>query len=104
VVLDGLHAVLLLFDDAAGFIRFSLELLAQRRDPGLERVPLAVQLSLPRLALLLQAEGGGSLLRLLGLPRGSGQDALGAEIDVRQLDPLAREEELADLVRVGHPT
>ena len=86
-VLDAGRAVAQQALDDVGFV---LELAPQRRGLRLDRLAPALQVD-PALLEVLQARRAvGALLRLLRLARGAGEHALRADVDVGQLDALAR--------------
>jgi hypothetical protein len=86
--------------DAGGFV---LVLAPQRRGLRLDRLASAFEVDPALLEVLHPCRPVGGLLGLLGLAGRAGEHALRADVHVGQLDPLAGEQKLADLVGVRHP-
>jgi hypothetical protein len=90
--LDGPPQILLL----------GLELRIQGIDLRPDRGAALDHPPLPLLSLVLALARFGLIADHPGLAGRPDQDPVRAEVDVNQLDPLVRQAELADLVRVGH--
>ena len=88
---------------AAHDVGFVLELAPQGRGLRLDRLSSPVEVDPALLEVLEPCRPVGPFLGLLGLAGRAGQHPLGPDVDVGQLDALPGEEELADLVGVGHP-
>ena len=67
-----------------------LELAPQRRGLGLDRLAPALEVDPALLEVLQPGRAVGALLGLLGLAGRAGEHALGPDVDVGQLDALAR--------------
>jgi hypothetical protein len=84
------------------FLVLGLELLAHRRNPGLERFALAFAFASSRLHFMVSREIGGSFACLLGLPCRSRKHAFRTQVCVDELEAAVSQEKLADLVGVSH--
>ena len=74
----------------------------QRIDLGIQHLALDVEVTLAPSALELEGTAAGEALRFEAEPGGAGEYARRAHRHRNKLDPLGRDEELANLIRVAH--
>src|SRR5262245_5056974 len=99
---QALRGHLLLIDEPAQLLLLGLELGPLGGNLGFQGLALALQLALAALDLLPAAQGLGLLARLLGQPHRPGEYPLRSDVHVLQLDAVVGQEELTDLVGMGH--
>jgi hypothetical protein len=85
-------------------VNFVFELTPQNHGLSLDRFAPPFQVDPTLLKVLLPSCPVGTLLGLLNLTNQTNEHTLKPDVDIGQLDTLADEEKLADLIGVDHPT